>query len=296
MEKILMIIVIGDKEEFHSRHIFETLQKKNIPVSYFDSRQYPILNWGLETDKNYIILDNKKIFTKDLTGIYWRWYYGTSYTEQDTEITIREKTSALESFLYSLEPICYNSLQAVELHKLKGIQSKLMHENGIRIPHTTITNDKDALEKFYIENNKNIIYKPVRGGAYTKKLEEKDFLRIDSLKNCPCQLQEFIDGVDIRVYAFETGEIFAGEIVAKTIDFRADNNADINKVNLPKKIQKDCLKILKLLGLKYSGIDIRLSKTGEYVFIEANPAPMFYYFEKVTGYPITDTLIKNLIS
>ena len=288
-----MIIVIGSKEDFHSQYVFNKLTTQNIKVKYLDSRKFPIINWSPEGEQDYIILDEEKIYIKDITGIYWRWYYGVTFGTSD--IVYREKTSALESFLCSVEPISWNSLQAVELHRKKGLQSKIMQDNGIRIPKTIVTNDANALENFYIENNKNIIYKPVRGGAYTQKLKDEDLLRKESLINCPCQLQECIDGIDIRVYAFETGEIYAGEILAQSLDFRADENAKINKHNLPKKIQKDCLKIMKLLGLKYSGIDIRLSNSGEYVFIEANPAPMFVHFENMTGYPITDTLIKNLI-
>ena len=185
-------------------------------------------------------------------------------------------------------------MQAVELHRKKGAQTQILHKNGIRLPRTLITSDKDAVEEFYLKNDKSLIYKPVRGGAFTKKFKDEDLERVDTLINCPCQLQEFIDGVDIRVYAFETGEIYAGEIIAQNVDFREDPNAVINKVCLPKKVQKDCLKVLKLLGLKYSGIDIRLNQKGEYVFIEANPAPMFIHYERMTGYPITDTLIKNL--
>lgn len=288
-----MIIIIGSKEDFHSQYVFNKLTTQNIKVKYLDSRKFPTINWSPEGEQDYIILDEEKIYIKDITGIYWRWYYGVTFGTSD--IVYREKTSALESFLCSVEPISWNSLQAVELHRKKGLQSKIMQDNGIRIPKTIVTNDANALEKFYIENNKNIIYKPVRGGAYTQKLKDEDLLRKESLINCPCQLQECIDGIDIRVYAFETGEIYAGEILAQSLDFRADENAKINKHNLPKKIQKDCLKIMKLLGLKYSGIDIRLSNSGEYVFIEANPAPMFVHFENMTGYPITDTLIKNLI-
>lgn len=288
-----MIIIIGSKEDFHSQYVFNKLTTQNIKVKYLDSRKFPIINWSPEGEQDYIILDEEKIYIKDITGIYWRWYYGVTFGTSD--IVYREKTSALESFLCSVEPISWNSLQAVELHRKKGLQSKIMQDNGIRIPKTIVTNDANALEKFYIENNKNIIYKPVRGGAYTQKLKDEDLLRKESLINCPCQLQECIDGIDIRVYAFETGEIYAGEILAQSLDFRADENAKINKHNLPKKIQKDCLKIMKLLGLKYSGIDIRLSNSGEYIFIEANPAPMFVHFENMTGYPITDTLIKNLI-
>lgn len=288
-----MIIIIGSVQDYHSRYVFEILKNKNIPVHYFDSRYYPLINWSEKEENNYIILDNEKINIKDISGLYWRCYY--SVPLENSEIIWREKTSALETFLYSLEKISFNSLQAVELHRKKGIQSKIMHNNGIRIPKTLITNDKFALEEFYYSNNKNIIYKPVRGGAYTQKFKEEDFLRADTLVTCPCQFQEFIDGTDIRVYAFESGEIYAGEIKAKNIDFRQDETAVINKIELPKNIQKDCLTVLKILGLKYSGIDIRLSKTGEYVFIEANPAPMFTHFENITGYPICETLLKNLL-
>lgn len=288
-----MIIIIGSEEEFHAEYVLESLIDQGHCAKYLDTRNYPLINWSPEKENDYIILDNEKIYVNDIQGIYWRWYYGITYGTSD--IVYKEKLSALESFLSSLESISYNSMQAVELHYKKGLQSKIMQNNGIRIPKTIVTNDKDAVEDFYIKSNKSIIYKPVRGGAFTQKFEEEDLLRMDSLVNCPAQFQEFVDGVDIRVYAFDSGEIFAGEIIAENVDFRQDENAIINKVELPEKIQQDCLKILKLLGLKYSGIDVRLSKEGEYVFIEANPAPMFYYFEKVTGHPITQTLINNLI-
>lgn len=288
-----MIIIVGSNEDFHSMYILEQLKERGFSAKLYDSRIYPQISWSPEGINDYIILDNEKIYLKDVTGLYWRWYYGIMYCQPD--IVYREKLSAIENFLCSLEDISYNSLQAVELHRKKGLQSKIMYQNGIRIPRTLITNDKYALEDFYFANNKSIIYKPVRGGAYTQKFKEEDLLRTDSLENCPAQMQEFVDGVDIRVYAFDSGEIFAGEILAENVDFRQDGgDAVINKVELPQSVKQDCLKILKLLGLKYSGIDIRLSKTGEYVFIEANPAPMFTYFEQKTGYEITNTLIKNL--
>lgn len=288
-----MIIIVGSNEDFHSMYILEQLKERGFSAKLYDSRIYPQISWSPEGLNDYIILDNEKIYLKDVTGLYWRWYYGIMYCQPD--IVYREKLSAIENFLCSLEDISYNSLQAVELHRKKGLQSKIMYQNGIRIPRTLITNDKYALEDFYFANNKSIIYKPVRGGAYTQKFKEEDLLRTDSLENCPAQMQEFVDGVDIRVYAFDSGEIFAGEILAENVDFRQDGgDAVINKVELPQSVKQDCLKILKLLGLKYSGIDIRLSKTGEYVFIEANPAPMFTYFEQKTGYEITNTLIKNL--
>lgn len=287
-----MIIVLGSEEDFHSKYVYEELCKRNQKVSYLDTRNYPIFSWFPNDSNSYIILEDKKIFTEDIKAIYWRWYYGVLNCE--TDIIYREKTSALESFLYSLEKKSYNSLQAVELHRKKGYQSLLMHQNGIVIPNTIITSDKDVVQEFYEKNNKNVIYKPVRGGAFTQKLKEEDFERLDLITNCPVQFQECIDGVDVRVYAFETGEVYAGEIVVDCVDFRKDEKAQINRVNLPQHVIDDCMKILKILGLKYSGIDIRRTKDDKYVFIEANPAPMFKHFENVTGYNITETLINNL--
>lgn len=67
-------------------------------------------------------------------------------------------------------------------------------------------------------------------------------------------------------------------------------------VELPEKIKNDCFKIMELLDLKFTGIDIKYnSKTDEYIFIEANPFPMFTYFEEKTGYPISDSLVSLLI-
>jgi glutathione synthase/RimK-type ligase-like ATP-grasp enzyme len=43
-----------------------------------------------------------------------------------------------------------------------------------------------------------------------------------------------------------------------------------------------------------SGIDVRRTSEGEYVFLEANPAPMFMHFERMTGYPVSDRLAKLL--
>jgi glutathione synthase/RimK-type ligase-like ATP-grasp enzyme len=59
---------------------------------------------------------------------------------------------------------------------------------------------------------------------------------------------------------------------------------------------KDCRTLAKTLGLVFSGIDIRRTPSGEYVFLEGNPSPMFSYFEKVTGYRISDRLVELLLS
>jgi len=304
-----MIIIIGSEQEAHSKHIFDSLKKKKIDVAYLDSRKYPedlLLSYSPNKPfkSSFFKIQDRKFFLKDIKGIYWRWFYGIKYQDfgkNDTEtasIVHKECKSALDSiFLCTNKINWYNPLNAIEMHGRKAYQLHIMQQHKIKVPKTLITNDAESLREFWEQNEKNVIYKPVSGGATTRKLTEKDFCKekLNNLKYCPIQAQECVDGVDIRVYAFKN-DIFAAEIQAQTLDFREDKNATIEPVKLPVKIQHDCKKILELFHLNYSGIDIRKKSNGEYVFIEANPAPMFIYFEKKSGYPITETLIKGLIS
>ncbi len=47
--------------------------------------------------------------------------------------------------------------------------------------------------------------------------------------------------------------------------------------------------------LEWTAIDWRLTPQGEYVFLEANPSPMFIQFERRTSFPITQKLVNLLI-
>jgi hypothetical protein len=51
-----------------------------------------------------------------------------------------------------------------------------------------------------------------------------------------------------------------------------------------------------MMMLEWTAIDWRLKPTGEYVFLEANPSPMFLNFEHQTGFPIIQKLVKLLMN
>ncbi|MFH0702648.1 MAG: hypothetical protein V2B14_03815 [bacterium] len=304
-----MILVIGAEEEYHAKHVYDLLKSKGEDVEYFDTRIFPEdmpLSWfSSDTGiKGYLKINNNKINLQDIKSVYWRWHYGINKKPENNDedsiykarILTREIDSAIDSLFESMDCLWVNSLAAIEMHRRKSYQLHTMAQNNIRVPKTLISNDKDELVSFYEENNGQLIYKPVRGGTFTEKVKPEDISkeRLDSLLDCPVQFQEFIDGVDVRVYVIGK-EIFAAEIQAKTIDFRADDESKIVRVELPENIKNDCFKIMKLLKLNFSGIDIRHGKSGEYVFIEANPAPMFTYFEEHSDYPISECLTEMLI-
>ena len=310
-----MLLVIGSEQEHHAKHIYELACSQGASVCYLDSRQLPealLLSWYPDALKRtgHLIINQQIIPLNTITSVYWRWYYGINVfgkqlidenmVYDQATIIEREVTCAIESLFDVMaedtDCLWVNSLKAIELHRKKGYQLNVMARHGIRIPRTLVTNNKDDVVSFYEANQQSVIYKPVRGGASTQRLQPEELIsgKLDILKFCPVQFQELIEGVDIRVYGIGN-QLFSAEIQAKTIDFRDDSEAKIIPVELPELIAQQCLKVMKLFDLRFTGIDIRKTSAGEYVFIEANPAPMFLHFERQTGYPISETLMALLL-
>jgi glutathione synthase/RimK-type ligase-like ATP-grasp enzyme len=102
-------------------------------------------------------------------------------------------------------------------------------------------------------------------------------------------LQEEVVGTNIR--AFVAGRrVLACEVRTETIDFRDTDDPQILKHALPDEVAARCLQIAATLDLFWTGIDLRLTPEGRYIFLEANPSPMFLGFESRCGLPLTESL------
>ena len=49
------------------------------------------------------------------------------------------------------------------------------------------------------------------------------------------------------------------------------------------------------LDLLWTGIDLRLTREGQYVFLEANPSPMFLGFQHRCGLPLMESLAELIM-
>jgi glutathione synthase/RimK-type ligase-like ATP-grasp enzyme len=223
--------------------------------------------------------------------------YPTGDDPEENRIAYWNIDSALRAFQHCLPCRWVNSPQAIDMHAIKGYQLQLLAQQGIRIPKTLITNDPTEVLAFkHLMEGAPLIYKPVRGGAHTALLTQDDLIpeRLETLANGPIKLQECIDGVDIRVYIVD-GELFAMEIQTDALDFREDDEAKRVPITLPPSVATDCLTVANTLGLTFTGIDLRRTPQGEYVFFEANPCPIFVGDEIQAGYPISERLVDFLI-
>lgn len=300
------ILLIGSEKDISSMDMKQRLLKRGAHVILFDTAKYPY-ETKITFDANiptcgYIqgTSQAKKISFSDITAVYRRWYDGVRVKPENDkllqEIVYWNIESAIGSFLKCMDCPQINPHDAVEMLKYKGYQLKLLKQNSIRVPESIITNDPDELINFYEKNNKKVIYKPVRGWANTAVLTEDKLTseNLSSLSNSPVTVQELIDGTDIRVYVVGR-EAFAVEIQSDTIDFRAQDNAKRMPVKLSDSVIEDCFKINSALGLVFSGIDMKRTPSGEYVFFEANATPVFLYDEECCNYPISESIVSLLL-
>jgi glutathione synthase/RimK-type ligase-like ATP-grasp enzyme len=311
----MTIMIIGAPQEAHAAHIYRAIESRGKKPFYFDTRRFPgevqlnlqpsVLAEGQKSrpaNGRFVDLANQlDIPFEEIEAVYWRYHFGVNVPDTITNdhqrlMAHREIESTLGSFFRMLDCRWLNPAEAVAMHAFKPYQTQLMAQLGIRVPETLISNDPSAVKDFFERLDGKVIYKPVRGGAHTSRLKTEDLTpeRLIELAEAPVQFQEMIEGIDIRVYLMGD-DAFAAEIRSGTLDFRDNPKAEIVPIPLPTDIQSQCQQAARRLLLTYSGIDIRRTPEGEYVFLECNPCPMFIHFERKTGYPITERLTDQLI-
>ena len=175
------------------------------------------------------------------------------------------------------------------------MQLAIVASLGVPTPETLLTNDPEAVLDFGRRHPRSI-FKPVQGGAHARHLTAAhlDEHNLANLAHAPVTLQEEVPGTNVRV--FVAGErVLACEVRTGELDFRDDPSPRIIPHALDPEAEATCLRIARALDLLWTGIDLRLTPEGRYVFLEANPSPMFLGFERQTGLPLTESLAALLV-
>ncbi len=301
-----IILIIGTPDDPPSVDMQKRIEARGGRTAMFDTTRFPVetrLTYTPDSPvKGYFqeSASSTKIPLTEIRSVYRRWSKGINAPyEPDpvlSEIVYWNIESAIGSFCRNLDCLWVNTAEATDMHRYKGYQLKILQAAGIRIPKTLITNDPDEVIHFYETMGKNVIYKPVRGWAHTERLTDEHLTsdRLETLAKSPIKLQELIPGQDHRVYLVKD-EIFAMAIQSGTLDFRENSHAPRVKTKLPDVAASECLRVAELLNLVFTGIDVRRTPDGEYVFFEANPTPVFLFDEQATGFPIGERLVDILM-
>lgn len=299
------VLILGDARDAHAAHLYSVLTELGATVEYLDTRLFPTklrLSWHPHTRQGCLFLPSgRRLSLQDIHSVYWRSFNGihTSPVKDSSQqyIAFQDTKSAVRSLFQACPARWVNSWQAYEFHQEKPLQLSLAQQLGVTIPATAITNDPQVVTEF-AKSYEKVIFKPVYGGSHAQVVTEYhlEYERMSlALRLSPVTLQEYIPGTNIRSYVIGDS-VYSAEIRTDAIDFRDDSQAKLIPVELPETIEQQCRAIAKAFMLEWTAIDWRRQPTGEYVFLEANPSPMFLYFEQQTGFPVTQKLVQLLIS
>ena len=181
-----------------------------------------------------------------------------------------------------------------ESNSAKGLQVQLIRPY-LPVPDTLITNDVEQLYLFWKEHGR-VVFKSCSGErSIVTELDEEIFAaRAANLSSCPVLFQQYIEGTDIRVHVVGT-EVFATAITSQSTDYRYDAHTSWSAIDLPKDYALACVTLSHEFGLALSGIDLRITSSGDIYCFEVNPSPAFSVYEEATGQPIADAIAKYLM-
>ena len=298
------ILILGNSQEAHAAHLQQALSNAGANACYLDTSLFPTqlkISWEPDTGVGYLTLPQDITWKlQDIKSVFWRSFAGVYIpplkdTQQHT-IAMNDCMSTIRSFMQACPARWVNSWQAYQFHKEKPLQLHKVKQLGVTIPKTLISNNPQQVIDF-VNTLEQAISKPVYGGCHTQFVTENhlQLQRLNlALSISPVTIQEYIPGTNIRTYVINES-VYGAEIHSDSVDFREDLQAELIPINIPEYIKQQCLAITKALMLEWTAIDWRLNPTGEYIFLEANPSPMFLYFEQKTGFPITQELLTLLM-
>ena len=209
-----------------------------------------------------------------------------------------ELYSLLVAFSDTLPGLVVNRPAVLRSNFSKVYQQQIIARHGFQVPRTLVTTVPEEAYCFYEESHGRVIYKSVsHHRSIVSRMISADLTRLEQVRYCPTQFQEYIAGVDIRVHTVGR-RVFATEVLSDATDYRYAGRdgamRTMRGVEIPADIAERCLRLAEGFGMVMSGIDLRRSPEGEYYCFEVNPNPGFTFYQKYTGQRIGDALVDLL--
>lgn len=296
------IVVLGSEEDEHAATMLAYLRQTGHDAELLDSRWFPtqLTLWRnpMVGEGEMGLPSGRRLSLAQIRSVYWRTYNGVSVPplgdDEETYIAHNDARSLFEALLIDLPTRWVNGWEAYQLHQTKPVALARVAALGVPIPPTVWSNEPAQVRAF-ARQHKQVIFKPVQGGDETRRLTEAHLSdeNLASLQLAPVTLQAEVAGTNIRV--FVAGQrVLACEVRTPELDYRQDLAAELLVHVLPAEIEEQARRIAACLALVWTGIDYRRTVEGVYVFLEANPSPMFLGFEAQTGLPLTASLASLL--
>jgi glutathione synthase/RimK-type ligase-like ATP-grasp enzyme len=304
-----MILLCGIPSESPLSMVCRRLETAGDEYVIFNQREVDNVDFTLEVTAGRITgtlaIRNQKYPLELFDGVYLRLMDEQLLPELELEeresarrMHSRRVHEALLAWADITPSRVVNRPAAMGSNASKPYQAQLIRDCGFEVPETIITNDPEVVRQYRTEYGR-MIYKSMSGvRSIVRLLEQDSDVALEAIRWCPVQFQRYVEGIDVRVHTVGTS-VFATTIESDADDYRysaqqTGHAAVLRRYDLPDHIAKRCVGLAADLGLAVAGLDFRLTPDGTYVCFEANPCPVFSYYEGSTGQPISAAIADYL--
>lgn len=298
-----MIVFYGSSNDPPISRAIESAQDLELPYVVLDidhlDRENMLIEINSDGIEGHIVAADQFVSFDEISGIYARPLDLSRQYGQDRISQLRAKSfqSIFLEWLEFASPLVVSRPHVMETNFSKPLQAQLIAPSGFAVPDTIVTNNPQEVKEFW-QQHQRVIFKSISGiRSIVQELNNDNVGKLDRVQLLPTQFQAYIPGVDVRVHVVGK-EVFATEVNSNAIDYRYANRvgleADLTAIELPSKIETQCINLAASLSLPFCGIDLRRSPNGEYVCFEVNPMPAYTYYQSHTNQAISLSLVKLL--
>ena len=322
------ILILTHAKDGTTDLITEKLKEKNASFVRFDTENFPEkIKLTIKLNKcdwsGYMFFDGtKKIDLKDISVVWNRRPHKpeiNSIKDTKTKEWAEEESWQLLKCLWKLmeDRFWVNPIESNEKIQFnKPYQMFVANKIGLKTPYSILTNNPNDVISFCNETEE-VALKVIKSVAvhypekiflmHTKKISKKDINEqsLTGVRHSPVFLQKYIaKKTELRITV--VGEkVFACEIDSQSCketeeDWRkhifVKNDIPHRKYDLPCDIKNKCIRLTKELGLYFGAIDMILTPSNDYVFLEINPNGQWGWIEQLTDMPISSCVADFLIA
>ncbi len=306
-----MILLSGIPSETPLRLVTKQLKELGSKFVFFNQREFDSCAISLEVEDGVVggelKLGKRRYSLTDFKGTYSRIMDDRMLPELAQESADSDRRRHCRNFHDTLTqwmeiaPGCViNRAGPMASNSSKPYQTQLIRECGFAVPETLVTNDPEIVREFRSRLGR-VVYKSISAvRSIVQELNDEDDRRLELIRDCPIQFQEFVKGTNVRIHT--VGDIvFATAIETEATDYRYATQqkgkaAELREVILSDDLAEKCVKMTKRLGLELAGIDLKITDEDEVYCFEVNPCPAFSYYESHTGQKISAAIARRLAS
>lgn len=317
------VIVLGTSKDDHISRVLAHLPS-HLSVFRLNIDEYPVstlLTWELAPNGDHSLSACSQGICTDLLSAKLVWFRRLGAPGLDPALTVpahrafalAETENLITSLAHLLQEKAWiNRFDAARRTAAKPFQLFKAWQCGLEIPLTTVTNAPSAVPQFAKRAealvyktlaSPSVIYPDKRTLIFTHKMSPADLAIVDDVRFAPCQFQAFVEKLyELRITAIGRSlfpvKIFSQSTKRGTVDWRAADAEELRyeAADLPASIENKLLALLEALDLQYAAIDMIVTPTGEYVFLEANPHGAWLWLEDALGIPISQEIAQYIAS